>query len=64
MVAAGGGGGGGGGGGKFIESEHSELRDELRARPRYPGVGDGTRLTTFLRATHPYLSMLLHSHLV
>ena len=23
-------------------------------RPTYPGVGDGTRRTTFPRATHPY----------
>ena len=46
---------GGGGGGRFIQSYRSE-----RARPRYPGVGDGTRRTTILRTTHPYLSMLLH----
>jgi hypothetical protein len=44
--------------------EARELRVGLRARPRYPGVGDGTRRTTFPRATHPYLSMLLHSYLV
>jgi len=30
----------------------------LRARPRSPGVEDGTRRNTFLRATHRYLSML------
>jgi len=29
-------------------------------RPRYLGVGDGTRRTTFPRATHTCLSMLLH----
>ena len=34
------------------------MRGGLRARPRYLGVGDGTRRTTFPVATHPYLSML------
>ena len=52
-------GGGGGGGGRFIQSERSE-RGGPRARPRYPGVGDETRRTTFLRETHPYPSVLLY----
>ena len=30
----------------FIQSLRRELRGGLRARPRYPGVGDGTRRTT------------------
>ena len=47
-----------------MQSQRSELRGGLRARPRYPGVGDRTRRTTFPRATHPYLSKLLHSYLV
>ena len=56
----------------LVEEEEEEeslfkadaVRGGLRARPRYPGVGDGTRRTTFPRATHPYLSKLLHSYLV
>ena len=36
------------------------MRGGLKARSRYPGVEDGTRRTTFLRATHPYPSMPLH----
>ena len=55
VVGEGGGGGGGEGGGRFIQSYRSELRGGLRARPRYPGIGDGTHRTTIPRATHPYL---------
>ena len=48
----------------LFRADAVKLRGGLRARPRYPGVGDGTRRTTFPRATHPYLSKLLHSYLV